>query len=71
MANLGHFYWIQHKFNFTLDGWVDELMDGWMGGWMDGWLSQVKDCLQQSKSAIGPSLLDRPSQGALYKNIQN
>ena len=29
-------------------GW----MDGWMDAWMDGWLSQVKDCLQQSKKQI-------------------
>jgi hypothetical protein len=25
-------------------------MGGWMGGWMDGRESQVKDCLQQSKT---------------------
>ena len=26
------------------------VVEGWMDGWMDGWESQVKDCLQQSKT---------------------
>ena len=48
-----------------LVGWVGGLMEGWKPCWMNGWVdglvygseSQVKDCLQQSKSQKWPVFL--------------